>query len=225
MKSLLRNFIRFSYAILTYALFPVLIFFWILKGIFNNVYLDRMTQRFGFNYPNLKAGSVWIHAVSVGEVQATIPLVNQIKSRYPDKDIIITTVTPTGALQVKNIFHDTVHHSYIPFETPFAVKNFFNSIKPCIALIMETEIWPNLYNECGLRKIPLILVSARISLKSLANYKRFLPLFRETLSHGILIAAQSKIDADRFISLGADPNRTWVMGNIKFDFSLPKGTI
>ena len=116
MKSLLRNFIRFSYAILTYALFPVLIFFWILKGIFNNVYLDRMTQRFGFNYPNLKAGSVWIHAVSVGEVQATIPLVNQIKSRYPDKDIIITTVTPTGALQVKNIFHDTVHHSYIPFE-------------------------------------------------------------------------------------------------------------
>ena len=90
---------------------------------------------------------------------------------------------------------------------------------------METEIWPNLYNECGLRKIPLILVSARISLKSLANYKRFLPLFRETLSHGILIAAQSKIDAERFISLGADPNRTWVMGNIKFDFSLPKGTI
>ena len=225
MKYLLRNFIRFSYVILTYALFPVLIFFWILKGIFNNVYLDRMTQRFGFNYPDLRGGSVWIHAVSVGEVQATIPLVNQIKSRYPDKDIIITTVTPTGALQVKNIFHDTVHHSYIPFETPFTVKNFFNSIKPCIALIMETEIWPNLYNECGLRKIPLILVSARISLKSLANYKRFLPLFRETLSHGILIAAQSKIDAERFISLGADPNRTWVMGNIKFDFSLPKGTI
>lgn len=225
MKSLLRNFIRFSYAILTYALYPVLIFFWILKGIFNNVYLDRMTQRFGFNYPDLRGGSVWIHAVSVGEVQATIPLVNQIKSRYPDKDIIITTVTPTGALQVKNIFHDTVHHSYIPFETPFTVKNFFNSIKPCIALIMETEIWPNLYNECGLRKIPLILVSARISLKSLANYKRFLPLFRETLSHGILIAAQSKIDAERFISLGADPNRTWVMGNIKFDFSLPKGTV
>ena len=225
MKPLLRNFIRFSYAILTYALFPVLIFFWILKGIFNNVYLDRMTQRFGFNYPDLRGGSVWIHAVSVGEVQATIPLVNQIKSRYPDKDIIITTVTPTGALQVKNIFHDTVHHSYIPFETPFTVKNFFNSIKPCIALIMETEIWPNLYNECGLRKIPLILVSARISLKSLANYKRFLPLFRETLSHGILIAAQSKIDAERFISLGADPNRTWVMGNIKFDFSLPKGTV
>ncbi len=225
MKFLLRNFIRFSYAILTYSLFPVLIFFWILKGIFNNAYLDRMTQRFGFNYPDLRVGSVWIHAVSVGEVQATIPLVNQIKSRYPEKDIIITTVTPTGALQVKNIFHDTVHHSYIPFETPFAVKSFFNSIKPCIALIMETEIWPNLYNECGLRKIPLILVSARISLKSLANYKRFLPLFRETLSHGILIAAQSKIDAERFISLGADPNRTWVMGNIKFDFSLPKDTV
>ena len=93
MKSLLRNFIGFSYAILTYALFPVLIFFWILKGIFNNVYLDRMTQRFGFNYPDLRAGSVWIHAVSVGEVQATIPLVNQIKSRYPDKDLSLIHIS------------------------------------------------------------------------------------------------------------------------------------
>jgi 3-deoxy-D-manno-octulosonic-acid transferase len=86
---------------------------------------------------------------------------------------------------------------------------------------METEIWPNLYHECGRREIPLVLVSARISPKSVASYKKFLPLFRETLSHGIVIAAQSQADADRFRQLGAAPERTWVTGNIKFDIQLP----
>ena len=147
---------------------------------------------------------------------------NELKQHYPCKEIIITTVTPTGSKQVKNIFKDVVETSYIPFETNFAIKNFFNSIKPSVALIMETEIWPNLYKECGTRGIPLILVSARISETSLINYKRILPLFRDTLSHGILIAAQSQIDADRFLALGASKDRTWIMGNIKFDFKLPE---
>ena len=87
---------------------------------------------------------------------------------------------------------------------------------------METEIWPNLYRGCGVRDIPLILVSARISPRSLRGYGRVLPLFRETLSHGIIIAAQSKADADRFRSLGASSVRTWVIGNIKFDIELPQ---
>ena len=210
------------YHTLTYILLPFLILFWFAKSLSNKSYLDRLTQRFGFGYPKLKSGSIWIHAVSVGEVQATIPLVNELKLHYPYKEIIITTVTPTGSKQVKNIFKGAVKTSYIPFETNFAIKNFFNSIKPSVALIMETEIWPNLYKECGSRGIPLILVSARISEKSLINYKRFLPLFRDTLSHGILIAAQSQIDADRFLALGASKDRTWIMGNIKFDFKLPE---
>jgi 3-deoxy-D-manno-octulosonic-acid transferase len=210
------------YHTLTYILLPFLVLFWFAKSLLNKSYLDRLTQRFGFGYPKLKSGSIWIHAVSVGEVQASIPLVNELKQHYPYKEIIITTVTPTGSKQVKNIFKDAVETSYIPFETNFAIKNFFNSIKPSVALIMETEIWPNLYKECGSRGIPLILVSARISEKSLINYKRFLPLFRDTLSHGILIAAQSQIDADRFLALGASKDRTWIMGNIKFDFKLPE---
>ena len=213
---------RLIYHTLTYILLPFLILFWFAKSLSNKSYLDRLTQRFGFGYPKLKSGSIWIHAVSVGEVQASIPLVNELKLHYPYKEIIITTVTPTGSKQVKNIFKGAVKTSYIPFETNFAIKNFFNSIKPSVALIMETEIWPNLYKECGTRGIPLILVSARISEKSLINYKRFLPLFRDTLSHGILIAAQSQIDADRFFALGASEDRTWIMGNIKFDFKLPE---
>ena len=213
---------RLMYHTLTYILLPFLVLFWFAKSLLNKSYLDRLTQRFGFGYPKLNSGSIWIHAVSVGEVQASIPLVNELRQHYPYKEIIITTVTPTGSKQVKNIFKDAVRTSYIPFETNFAIKNFFNSIKPSVALIMETEIWPNLYKECGTRGIPLILVSARISEKSLINYKRFLPLFRDTLSHGILIAAQSQIDADRFLALGASKDRTWIMGNIKFDFKLPE---
>ena len=213
---------RLMYHTLTYILLPFLVLFWFAKSLLNKSYLDRLTQRFGFGYPKLNSGSIWIHAVSVGEVQASIPLVNELRQHYPYKEIIITTVTPTGSKQVKNIFKDAVRTSYIPFETNFAIKNFFNSIKPSVALIMETEIWPNLFKECGSRGIPLILVSARISEKSLINYKRFLPLFRDTLSHGILIAAQSQIDADRFLALGASKDRTWIMGNIKFDFKLPE---
>src|SRR5690606_37318021 len=135
--------------------------------------------------------------------------------------LLITTVTPTGAARVANIFGSSVHHCYIPFETPNAVKNFFDAVQPKIALIMETEIWPNLYHQCGARKIPLVLVSARISPKSVESYRKLLPLFRETLSHGIVIAAQSETDAERFRSLGARPERTRVTGNIKFDIEVP----
>ena len=132
-------------------------------------------------------------------------------------------MTPTGKARVKLLFGDSVAHCYIPFETPFAVRRFFDSVRPAIALVMETEIWPNLYYECGRREVPLVLVSARISLKSVRRYRRFLPLFRETLSYGIVIAAQTETDAERFRALGASPERTWVTGNIKFDVQLPAG--
>ncbi|MEM7433325.1 MAG: 3-deoxy-D-manno-octulosonic acid transferase, partial [Pseudomonadota bacterium] len=136
---------------------------------------------------------------------------------------LVSTVTPTGAARVRSLFGDSVTHCYIPFEAPYAVNRFFAAVNPALALVMETEIWPNLYRGCGVREIPLVLVSARISPKSLSGYRRFLPLFRETLSHGIIIAAQSQSDADRFQQLGANSVRTWVIGNIKFDIELPLG--
>jgi 3-deoxy-D-manno-octulosonic-acid transferase len=133
----------------------------------------------------------------------------------------VTTVTPTGAARVASLFGDEVHHTYIPFETPPMVNRFFRATRPDVALVVETEIWPNLYRGCGVRGVPLVLVSARISPKSVRSYRRLLPLFRETLSHGIIIAAQSDADAERFLSLGAAPERTRVTGNIKFDVELP----
>ncbi len=212
---------RFAYVLLSYLLSPLYALYWIFRGLVNQAYWDRLGQRLGFGYPLLSEGSIWIHAVSVGEVQAAVPLVLALQDRFPERQLLITTVTPTGAARVFDLFGGRVVHCYIPFELPFAVQNFFNSIKPDLALIMETEIWPNLFDACGSRKIPLILVSARISPQSVDWYRRFLPLFRETLSHGIVIAAQSESDADRFRSLGAAPERTWVTGNIKFDFELP----
>lgn len=213
---------RITYAILTYLLLPVYALYWLVRGLGNRTYLDRVEQRFGYGYPSLKPASVWLHAVSVGEVQAAVPLIRTLLKRFPDRQVLVTTVTPTGAERVRALFGDEVVHCYIPFETPNAVARFFTAVKPAFALIMETEIWPNLYHACGKRRIPLILVSARISPRSVGKYRRLLPLFRETLSHGILIAAQSQADADRFMSLGAAAERTWVTGNIKFDIALPE---
>ncbi len=212
---------RIFYVILTYVLLPLYALYWIVRGLGNRSYWDRVGQRFGVGFPTLPEGSIWVHAVSVGEVQASAPLIRALQVRFPDRQILLTTVTPTGAARVRSLFGEEVCHCYIPFETPSAVNSFFRATQPALALIMETEIWPNLYRGCGLRKIPLVLVSARISPKSVKNYRRFLPLFRETLSHGILIAAQGEDDANRFLMLGASPERTWITGNIKFDIELP----
>jgi len=108
----------------------------------------------------------------------------------------------------------------VPFDLPGAVRRFFDRVRPRVAIIMETEIWPNLFAECGRRRIPLVLASARISPRSVGRYRKLVPLFRETLSHGIVIAAQSEADAERFRSIGANPVRTFVTGNVKFDYEL-----
>jgi 3-deoxy-D-manno-octulosonic-acid transferase len=208
--------VRLLYNLLTYLLLIPFAGYWLVRGIGNRSYLENLGQRFGFGFPKFDR-CIWVHAVSVGEVQASAPLIRALKERFPGRQLLITTVTPTGAARVKSLFGDTVHHGYIPFEFPHAIRAFFENVNPEAALIMETEIWPNLYRGCGIRKIPLILVSARISPRSVPGYRKLLPLIRETLSHGIIIAAQSQLDADRFLALGANPARTCVMGNIKFD--------
>jgi 3-deoxy-D-manno-octulosonic-acid transferase len=213
---------RLLYNLLIYLMFIPFAVYWLVRGIGNRVYFDRLYQRFGLGFPNIN-GCIWVHAVSVGEVQAAEPLIRALAMRFPDRSLLVTTVTPTGAVRVRALFGESVHHCYIPFEFPHAVNIFFRRVRPEAALIMETEIWPNLYRACGVRNVPLILVSARISPKSIPGYGKLLPLIRETLSHGIIIAAQSQEDADRFLSLGASPSRTCVMGNIKFDVEQDPG--
>jgi 3-deoxy-D-manno-octulosonic-acid transferase len=214
--------VRFLYNLLTWVLLLPFACYWFFRGLANRAYWNKLPQRFGFGFPTFKR-CIWIHAVSVGEVQAAVPLIRALARRFPHRSLLVSTVTPTGAARVEALFGDSVTHCYIPFEAPFAIRRFFTSIDPQIALIMETEIWPNLYRGCGVRDIPLILVSARISPKSVPGYRKLMPLIRETLSHGIIIAAQSQSDADRFLELGANPSRTSVTGNIKFDVELEQG--
>jgi len=145
--------VRFFYDLLSYlALLPYAGLF-VFRSIVNRTYRVNLGQRFGFGYPKI-AASIWVHAVSVGEVQAALPLIRALQERYPAKRLLVTTVTPTGAARVRVAFGDSVGHSYIPFEFPYAIKRFFAAVNPAAALVMETEIWPNLYRACGDRDIP-----------------------------------------------------------------------
>ena len=208
---------RAVYLCAVYLVAPLMLLFWVFRGLRNPAYFDRLGQRFGVGVPKLGRRSIWVHAVSVGEVQAAVPLVRRLRRRFPETPLVLTTVTPTGAARVRSVFGDDVTHAYVPFETSGAIRRFFENVNPVLAIILETEIWPNLYHECGRRDVPLVLASARISPRSVKSYRRLVPLFREALSHGIVIAAQSAADAERFRVLGAAEERTFITGNIKFD--------
>jgi 3-deoxy-D-manno-octulosonic-acid transferase len=147
--------------------------------------------------------------------------VTTLRERYPAIPVVVTTLTPTGAARARVLFKDLAQVRYIPFDLPGAVRRFFSRVQPRLAVIFETELWPNLYHQCGRRRIPLVLASARISARSVSRYRKLGSLFRDALARGVVVAAQAQGDADRFKSLGADPARTHVTGNIKFDFSVP----
>jgi len=215
--------LRLLYVVLSYLLVPLLLLHLAYKGLGNRDYWRRVGERFGF-FPGIGYRDViWVHAVSVGEVQAAAPLIRALLDSRPDKPVVVTTMTPTGSDRVRSLFGGTVVHCYAPFDLDWAVKRFFNWCRPQIAIILETELWPNLYHECGTRDVPLVLASARVSAKSASRYRYLVSLFEKTLSHGIVIAAQTPIDAERFVSIGANPERACVTGNIKFDFTLPAG--
>jgi len=192
---------RFFLVVLSYLLWPIMMFGMYWRGLKSPSYRNRMSERLGkYNFPALEK-SIWLHAVSVGEVQAAIPLIKNLQQIYPDIPIVVTTQTPTGSERVKDIFGDDVTHVYVPFDIPFTVKRFFKQIQPKLAVIMETEIWPNLYYECSAEKIPLLIASARISPRSIDSYRRFARLFKSTLQRVNLIAAQTSRDASRFIEI------------------------
>lgn len=212
----------YLYNVLIYLAAPVAILVQLLRGLRDPSYRGSLSERLGFG-PPVEGPTIWVHAVSVGEVQASQPLVAQLRKRHPGYRILMTTVTPTGAARARHLFGDQVRYRYVPLDLPGAVKRFFDRVQPKLAMILETELWPNLYGECGRRGVPLVLASARISPRSVGKYRRLVPLFRKTLSHGIVIAAQSESDAERFRSIGAAPGRTHATGNIKFDFQTPPG--
>lgn len=217
--------LRAAYLLVTAVAVPFLLLHLAWRSLRVPAYRQGIAQRFGFGLPRVGRPAIWVHAVSVGEVQASAPLVRALLDRHPGVPLVLTTMTPTGAERGRALFGDRVIHCCVPYDLAYAVRRFMDHVRPELALIMETELWPNLWNECGRRRIPLVLASARVSPRSVRWYRRLLPLFRDVLSHGVVIAAQTEADAERFRSLGAAPERTHVTGNIKVDFELPADVV
>ncbi|MEO7051640.1 MAG: lipid IV(A) 3-deoxy-D-manno-octulosonic acid transferase [Rhodanobacter sp.] len=216
---------RFLYTLAMFLVTPLLVLLRLARGLRSQSYRGRWPERFGlFDAPGL-AGSLWVHAVSVGEVNAAEPLIKALQRSYPNAPLVITTVTPTGAARVHQLFGDSAFQVYLPYDLPFAVRRFMNRIRPRLALIVETEIWPNLYFACQRRGIPLMIVNARLSARSMRGYKPLRALASSALACVDLIAAQSRTDAARYRLLGADPQKVLVSGNMKFDMPIPVGAV
>jgi len=212
---------RVVYIIFVYLLAPVWLGGMVLRALRDRGHREGFSQRFGLGPKVEGPPGIWVHAVSVGEVQAAAPLINTLLARYPGLPMVLTTGTATGRARARALFKGKVDIRFLPVDLPGSVRRFFARVQPRLAIVLETEIWPNLYHRCGRLGIPLVMASARISPKSVNSYRRMVALFRQALSNGIFIAAQSREDAERFCSIGSSPERTHVVGNIKFDFSLP----
>jgi len=183
-------------------------------------YGRHIAERFGHYAFAPSRPIIWLHAVSVGETRAAIPLVNALKARYPNHQLLITHMTPTGRATSETLFGDTVLRCYLPYDAPFAMGRFLTHFRPTLGLLMETELWPNLIDACRTNNIPLWLVNARLSQKSASRYARVKTLTAECLAKLTGICAQTPADAERLTQLGA--NSVAICGNMKFDVKPPE---
>ena len=214
---------RALYTLLLRLVLPVVgvLFWW--RGRRNPALRVDLRERLGHGRPRSGPQPVWIHAVSVGEVQASAGLLRLLRERDPTRPVLLTMATATGRQRAATLFTQPgIELRYAPFDLPGAAERFLRRERPCAAVFLETELWPNLLAACERRNVPVSLVSARLSERSLRRYRSFAPrLMRKTLSRLALVAAQSQTDAERFIQLGADPRQVHVTGNVKVDFELP----
>jgi 3-deoxy-D-manno-octulosonic-acid transferase len=217
--------LRLAYTFLLYLFAPFVLLRLAWRGLRAPAYLRRWPERFGFIEPPLGENVIWLHAVSVGEVQAAEPVIRALIDRHPEYSILVTTVTPTGSAHLATLFGDDVAHVYAPYDLPGAVARFFDRVQPKLAIVMETELWPNLFHCCYRHTIPLLLVNARLSEKSERGYRRVRQLVVQTLRNVSYIAAQGEQDAQRFLRLGARPDRVIVSGNLKFEQRIPPSLV
>ncbi len=209
---------RHLYSILFYVLAPLLLVRLLWKSCRTPAYRMRISERFGLYHgqPVVAPGSIWIHAVSVGECEAAFPIINALLERG-DIPLLITSTTPTGSARLQAVLGDAVQHVYLPYDLPGAVSRFIDYFRPRIGLIMETEIWPNLLQICSSRQIPLAIINGRLSEKSAQGYAKLRSFVGQSLNAVTHVAAQTRLDADRYINIGARPDKISVMGNIKFE--------
>ncbi len=212
---------RFFYSFLVGLATPFILLYFAFRGLRDRAYVSRWHERFGFIPEQGRRGGIWLHAASVGEFNAAGPLIRALLETCPDIPLTVTTLTPTGSERVKRDLGERVTHSYIPLDLPGAVRRFLNRLQPRLIIVMETEIWPNLYLQAHRLNIPLLMANARLSGRSVERF-RYLPGFtREILQTVTWIGAQSTADADRLVGCGANPGHVEMTGNLKFDLSVP----
>jgi 3-deoxy-D-manno-octulosonic-acid transferase len=215
---------RRLYSVLIFCIVPFAFGLVLWRGLRDRSYWQGLPERFGRGARRGGGPALWLHAVSLGEMSAAAPLVRALRTRYPQYQLVLTTATPTGRARARSLFTDA-DVRFLPYDTPRAVCRFLDRIRPKLGIIMETELWPNLFAECERRGVPLLLASARLSARSVARYLKFGGLFRGIFSDNLLLAVQTPEDAERFIAIGAQSTRTHLVGNIKFDLELSPGVI
>jgi 3-deoxy-D-manno-octulosonic-acid transferase len=209
---------RLIYSAILILLIPLALARLLWRGLSSRGYWQRLGERFGW-VPPMAGPVIWLHAVSVGEVRAVAPLVRGLQEQYPGHRILITSMTPTGSDTARALFGASVAHCYVPYDLPTAVWRFLQRTRPRLALIMETELWPNLFHQCHRRGIPLVLANVRMSEKSARGYRRFAGFTRATLANVSRVGAQTEADAERVHALGAA--QVEVTGSIKFEMEVP----
>ena len=212
--------------------------YWLFMGLRRGKYLSNLGERLGFSTPGLdklpaqRPGSIWIHAVSVGEALAGVTLAKRLKEKHPERPLIISTTTNTGFALAKERFPFADAVIYFPFDWAFCVKAVMNRVNPALILVLETEIWPNFLRAANQRKVPVIFVSGRISARSYARYQKMFgwfgfylkPFLKSALAQASAFLMQSEQDAERLKVLGAPAERVMVSGNLKYDMEIPPAT-
>jgi 3-deoxy-D-manno-octulosonic-acid transferase len=214
---------RLVYSFLIACAAPVAFLIVVLRGFADRGYWQGLAERFGLG--PARQGSIWVHAVSMGEMSAAAPLIRALQTRYPGHPLLLTTATPAGRARATALFGSECEVRFLPYDTWGAMRRFLARIDPKICIIMETELWPNLFAACARRGVPLILANARLSAKSVDAYRRFGGLFRGLFTDNVRVAAQSREDARRFLDIGAAVDSTHHIGNVKFDLLLEPAVI
>ena len=211
---------RYFYTVLFYLALPFIFLrlLWRSKNL--PAYRLRLKERLGY-CPHQLEKCILVHAVSLGETIAATPLIKALKVRYPDYPLLVTNMTPTGAARTLAVFGDSVLQTYLPYDLPVAIHRFLERTHPHIIIVMETELWPNLFSACEKRSIPIMIANARLSERSAKKYQAVsfaLPILFNPI-HQLL--AQTDADAARFIKLGLSKDKVLVTGNLKFDLDIP----
>jgi 3-deoxy-D-manno-octulosonic-acid transferase len=213
----------FLYSLLLTLGFLILSPRFLFDALRHGKYVAGFRERLGILPP--QEGSeqpvIWVHCVSVGETQAARPLVKALKQKFPHYRLVVSTITATGQRLAREIFQDSASRVfYFPFDWRFSVRRMLRQIDPSLVLLMETELWPRFVRECARQKVPVVLVSGRISERSCRRYRLIKPFIRRVLSSIQIAVMQTEEDAERLRSLGMKRDRVFVSGSLKFDAGL-----